>query len=208
MRSDTGLPKAFEYIRGGKIGAIQWARGLCYKRRGSIGLVEGPQEPPATCDYDLWTGPAPLVPLRRKSLHYDWHWVFDTGNGDLGNQGVHQVDIARWGLGLDAHPSRITSCGGRVGYVDDGNTPNTQVTLLDYGDKSVVFEVRGLETGDYKGARIGVRINRNRLNTHGAGSADHAAGDFAPVCYQDFSEHRLNRLHPKDAKSRLVNWGL
>lgn len=155
-RSQPATRDAIEWMQGGGLGEVKLAYGLCYKRRGSIGKVDGPQDPPATCDYDLWTGPAPLVPLQRKNLHYDWHWVFDTGNGDLGNQGVHQVDIARWGLGLDRHPEKITSCGGRVGYVDDGNTPNTQVSLLDYGDKQVVFEVRGLQTGDYKGARIGV----------------------------------------------------
>ena len=86
----------------------------------------------------------------------DWHWDFNTGNGDMGNQGVHQMDIARWGLGLDALPTQVRSLGCRLGYVDDANTPNTQVSTFDYGDKQLIFEVRGLKTPDYKGAKIGV----------------------------------------------------
>ncbi|MEW6071729.1 MAG: Gfo/Idh/MocA family oxidoreductase [Planctomycetota bacterium] len=155
-RSAPATKDAMEWLRGGGLGAVKLAMGLCYKRRESIGKVEGPQKPPATCDYDLWTGPAELQPLMRQNLHYDWHWVFNTGNGDIGNQGVHQMDIARWGLGVETHPRRVASCGGRLGYVDDGNTPNAQVVWLDYGDKEIVFEVRGLATDPYRGTGIGV----------------------------------------------------
>jgi predicted dehydrogenase len=155
-RTQPATREAMAWLHEGGLGEVKLARGLCYKRRRSIGKVDGPQTPPATLDYDLWTGPAPMQPLMRKNLHYDWHWVFATGNGDIGNQGVHQMDIARWGLGIDSHPTRIASLGGRLGYDDDGNTPNSQVTLLDYGDKQIVFEVRGLETGSYRGANIGV----------------------------------------------------
>ena len=110
------------------------ARGLCYKRRASIGKVDGPQPIPADIDYDLWCGPAPKVPLMRKKLHYDWHWVWNTGNGDLGNQGIHQMDMARWVLGETALSPRVLSVGGRLGYVDDGDTPNTQIVFHDYPD--------------------------------------------------------------------------
>src|SRR5262249_41113905 len=99
IRSTTGSREAIEYLRAGELGRVQVARGLCYKARGSIGRVQGEGQIPSTCDYDLWCGPAPRVPLRRTRLHYDWHWVWDTGNGDLGNQGIHQMDVARWGLG-------------------------------------------------------------------------------------------------------------
>ena len=95
-RSSAALIEAIQWLREGNLGKIKLARGLCYKRRPSIGKTTGPQPVPATVNYDLWCGPAPLDPLRRAKLHYDWHWVWNTGNGDLGNQGIHQMDIARW----------------------------------------------------------------------------------------------------------------
>ena len=154
-RSSPGIRAAIDYLHAGKIGRVSLAYGLCYKPRKSIGKVSGPVEPPTTVDYDLWCGPAPLKPLRRKQFHYDWHWQFDTGNGDLGNQGVHEVDKARWGLGQAGLPNSVASLGGRFGYADDGETPNTQLALYDYGAQKMVFEVRGLPTGPYKGAAVG-----------------------------------------------------
>ena len=106
--------------------------------------MDGPQPIPDYIDYDLWCGPAAKLPLMRKRLHYDWHWVWNTGNGDIGNQGIHQMDICRWALGKDALSPRIVSVGGRLGYVDDGETPNTQFAIHDYGDVLLIFEVRGL----------------------------------------------------------------
>lgn len=154
-RSHQATREGIAWMREGGLGKVLIARGLCYKRRQSIGKVTGPQKPPATLDYDLWTGPAEFGPLRRKNLHYDWHWVYNTGNGDIGNQGVHQMDIARWGLGQDALPTSVISCGGRLGYDDDGNTANTQIAVYDYGDSQAIFEVRGLPTDAYKTAHIG-----------------------------------------------------
>jgi predicted dehydrogenase len=155
-RSSQGLHEAIQALRDGLIGKVALARGLCYKRRGSIGQLDKPLEIPSHIDYDLWCGPAKKVDLYRPHLHYDWHWDFNTGNGDLGNQGIHQMDIARWGLGADALSRNVVSYGGRFGYEDAANTPNTEVTVHDYGDKTLVFEVRGLKTDDYKGAKIGV----------------------------------------------------
>jgi predicted dehydrogenase len=143
-RSSTGLQEAVEWVRAGNLGKIVVARGLCYKRRGSIGKVSGPQAVPASIDYDLWCGPAPKVPLMRSRLHYDWHWVWATGNGDLGNQGIHQMDLARWFLGVQELSPAVFSVGGRLGYVDDGETPNTQIVYHDYPDAPLIFEVRGL----------------------------------------------------------------
>jgi hypothetical protein len=94
----------------------------------------------------LWFGPAPVKPLMRKRLHYDWHWVWDTGNGDLGNQGIHQMDIARWFMGEMALSPKVWSVGGRLGYIDDGETPNTMFTVHDYEKAPLIFEVRGLPT--------------------------------------------------------------
>lgn len=125
--------------------------------------MNGPQEVPASIDYDLWCGPAAKLPLMRKRLHYDWHWVWPTGNGDLGNQGIHQMDLGRWVLGEKELSPRVWSVGGRLGYVDDGTTPNTLIVFHDYKAAPLIFEVRGLPSADgskqmdrYHGADIGV----------------------------------------------------
>ena len=143
-RSSRAFVEAFDWIHAGNLGAIRVAKGFCYKARKSIGRVRGPQPLPSGIDYDLWTGPARLVPLLRKNLHYDWHWDFETGNGDLGNQGVHQVDLCLWAIGATGLPKSVQSFGGRFGYEDDGNTPNTLITICDYDEVPFVFEVRGL----------------------------------------------------------------
>ncbi len=143
-RSSGGMREAITFLHAGKIGKIKVARGICYKLRGSIGKVKGPQSVPESVDYDLWCGPAPKKPLMRKHLHYDWHWIWDYGNGDLGNQGIHEMDKARWGLGKEGLAKSVISIGGRFGYVDDGETANTQICVFDYGDCELIFEVRGL----------------------------------------------------------------
>jgi predicted dehydrogenase len=145
-RSQAGMRESIKYIHDGKIGKVSLAYGTCYKRRNSIGKVTAASATPKSCDYDLWSGPAPMVPLMRKNLHYDWHWVWATGNGDLGNQGIHEMDKARWGLNKMEFPRSVVSVGGRFGYVDDGETANTQLALFDYGDAHLMFEVRGLES--------------------------------------------------------------
>jgi predicted dehydrogenase len=149
IRSGEGLREAVQWIQAGNLGKITASRGFCYKRRDSIGDTVGPQPIPATVNYDLWTGPAPLVPPYRNNpkngpIHYDWHWVYLYGNGDVGNQGIHQMDVARWFLGESGLPRHTLSIGGRLGYVDDGNTPNTQVVIHDYATAPLIFEVRGL----------------------------------------------------------------
>src|SRR5262249_43161021 len=162
-RSSSGIAEGIQWIRDGHIGKIIRARGLCYKRRPSIGKVTGPTPIPASIDYDLWCGPALKDPLMRKRLHYDWHWVWPTGNGDLGNQGIHQMDLGRWILGQPELSPRVWSVGGRLGYEDDGTTPNTLIVFHDYKPAPLIFEVRGLpssaESKDmdgYHGADIGV----------------------------------------------------
>jgi predicted dehydrogenase len=155
-RSNPGMRKAIEFVQSGMIGEVKLARGLCYKRRQSIG-PKGSYPIPATVDYNIWCGPAPMKPLTRKKLHYDWHWVWDTGNGDLGNQGIHQMDIARWGLNVDDIGKSVISYGGRFGYEDAGETANTQVSIHEYaGGKRLVFEVRGLDTPKLKNVGVGV----------------------------------------------------
>jgi len=154
-RSNPGMREMMEYLHSGAVGDVKVGRGLCYKPRGSIG-PKGTYQPPQAVDYNLWCGPAPVKPLARPKLHYDWHWTWDYGNGDLGNQGIHQMDLARWGLGLDRLGDQVFSFGGRFGYDDAGETANTQVVVHDYGDKTLVFEVRGLETEALDGAKVGV----------------------------------------------------
>lgn len=154
-RSNPGMRAFMEYVQSGKIGELKVGRGLCYKRRDSIG-PKGDYPIPENINYDIWSGPAPILPLTRKNLHYDWHWMWAYGNGDLGNQGIHQMDLARWGLGVNELCKAAFSYGGRLGYEDAGETANTQVIVHDYGNKSLVFEVRGLRTSPYKGAGVGV----------------------------------------------------
>ena len=153
-RSQKGTIDAIQYIHDGKIGKVTVARGLCYKPRPSIGKKD-PGTVPQGVDYDLWTGPAPLKPYHQNKFHYNWHWQWETGNGDLGNQGIHQMDLARFGLNKSGFPLSVIGLGGRLGYEDDGATPNTHVAIMDYGDSQLIFETRGLPTGDYKGAKIG-----------------------------------------------------
>ncbi|MGQ0635091.1 MAG: Gfo/Idh/MocA family protein [Planctomycetaceae bacterium] len=154
-RSAPGMRELMRFLHSGGIGEIKLARGLCYKRRPSIG-PRGTYTVPSSVDFDLWCGPASKKPLTREKFHYDWHWQWDYGNGDLGNQGIHQMDLARWGLGVNDLGRSVVSYGARVGYKDAGETANTQVSVHDYGDKTLIFEVRGLPTEPFKGARVGV----------------------------------------------------
>ena len=154
IRSEQGARDAIAYIHAGKIGTVTLARGLCYKPRGSIGTK--PDSPvPSGVDYNLWLGPAPERPFNANRFHYNWHWNWDYGNGDLGNQGIHQMDVARWALDKSTLPAAVLGLGGRFGYQDDGQTPNTELTFYDYGDAHLIFEVRGLKTEDLQGVRIG-----------------------------------------------------
>ena len=155
LRSHAALRDAIAFVHEGGIGKVKFARGLCYNRRKAIN-AKGNYAIPKEVDFNLWSGPAQLTSpkVTRKQFHYDWHWQRHYGNGDLGNQGPHQTDIARWGLGIDTHPNSVISYGGRLGYqaerkdaayVDAGDTANTVVSINDYGEKCIVFETRGLD---------------------------------------------------------------
>ena len=164
-RSSTVLPEAFEYLHGGELGAIRFARAIIYRPRQGIGKAGRDLAIPATVDYDLWCGPAPKAALRRKQLHYEWHWFWATGNGEIGNNGPHIIDIARWALRQDRPAPRAISIGGRFGFDDDGETANTQVVLFDYRPAPLLCEVRNLSAGKeadavgrYRGASEGMVI--------------------------------------------------
>ncbi|MEP7257719.1 MAG: Gfo/Idh/MocA family oxidoreductase, partial [Flavitalea sp.] len=135
-RSITNVMKAMQFLHDGGIGDVYMARGLCIKPRDSFGIAkDGP--PPATLHYDRWLGPAPYRQYNEKKGHYNWHWFWDTGNGDTGNQGPHQFDIARWGLNKNEHPVSVYSAGGIYGIHPEEcaqETPNTQTSVFKYAD--------------------------------------------------------------------------
>ncbi|HEX8985581.1 MAG TPA: Gfo/Idh/MocA family oxidoreductase [Bryobacteraceae bacterium] len=143
-RSSAALREAVEKMRGGLIGDMYMARALCFRRRDSIGRA--PVEPvPAGVNYDLWLGPAPKHAFTRNRFHYNWHWFWDYGAGDLGNQGCHEVDIARWGMGV-RYPARVSTIGGHFMFDDDQETPNTLTATYEFDSpgkkKIMVVEIR------------------------------------------------------------------
>ncbi len=153
-RSERGTRECIARLWAGEIGKLYMARGLCYKPRGSIG-VKGTAEPPPHLNWNLWLGPAQERPYMPNFVHYNWHWFWDFGTADLGNQGVHQMDIARWALNKGL-PVKVHSVGGRFGYKDEGETPNTQECTFEYEDGTIlVFEVRGLPTNREMDVKIG-----------------------------------------------------
>lgn len=157
-RSIAHKMKAVQLLRDGVIGKVYMAKGLCYKRRKSIG--HKPDQPvPAGVNWDLFLGPAPMRPFNELRFKYNWHWFWDTGNGDIGNQGVHEMDVMMWGLGKTTLPRTVFSSGGKLLYDDDQETPNTQMVTYDWGDGvQGMFEVRGLLTG-----------SEGELSKHGGG---------------------------------------
>jgi len=203
-RSDLGYHEAWAYLQKGNLGKILYARGFCYKPRGSIGKTAGPQPIPASVNYDLWCGPAPMDPLRRKDLHYDWHWFWATGNADIGNQGIHEMDLCRWALGQPALPPRVYSFGGRFVVDDDAQTPNTQVAVFDYQPAPLIFEVRGLprkagETAmdNYRGVRIGVVVQCEK--------GYYAGGETGGWVY-DKDGNRIQQFKQQGAEQHMANF--
>ncbi len=145
-RSTPFKMKAIAAIQGGLIGNIYLTKGLCFKRRASIGHQADTPTPPGV-DWDMFLGPAPMRPFNPLRFKYNWHWFWDTGNGDIGNQGVHEIGICRWAMGDPQWPKTAFAQGGKYAYTDDQETPNTLLASFDYGGSELVFEVRGLLTG-------------------------------------------------------------
>ena len=164
-RSEVGLKEAFEAMRAGELGEILSVRGLCYRNRDSIGKRDTPLTPPASIDYDLWLGPAKDVPIMRPKLHYDWHWDYNTGDGDIGNQGAHELDLIAWALGDPAPPTSMRAFGGRLGWDDAGNTANMHAAWWEMGGVPCIFEVNNIwirpgtnASPAFKSLRVGVII--------------------------------------------------
>jgi predicted dehydrogenase len=177
-RSRPAVRQAIKFLHDGGIGKVYMARGLCFKPRPAIGKYpDGPLSPGekyaltvgstnyeptydeqylSKVDYDLWLGPAAKRPFNRNRFHYNWHWHWDYGNGDTGNQGPHQFDVARWGLNKQEHPTRVRSIGGYFGAEASQETPDTQTALYEYADGTIFeFATRGEFTNDEGGQRIG-----------------------------------------------------
>jgi predicted dehydrogenase len=159
-RSAAATREGMKMLHDGFLGEIYMARGLCFKWRDTIGRAK--EEPvPAGVHYDLWTGPAALKPFTRNRFHYNWHWQWNYGNGDIGNQGIHEMDLARWGLGVKL-PTKVSAMGGHFMFDDDQETPNTMTANFEFNEggrkKFLVFEVRHWMSNHEAG--IGERRNR------------------------------------------------
>ncbi len=179
QRSNPCAKGMAEYLQSGKMGEIYMAKGLCYKWRDTIGKT--PDEPvPDGVNYDLWLGPAPKRPFSKNRFHYNWHWNWEYGNGDMGNQGVHEMDIARWGLGVTL-PVKISTMGGHFMFNDDQQTPNDLVALFEFPNptgegekkKMLQFEVRHWITN-----REGIKNENPTNDTTYMVSADNTVGNL------------------------------
>jgi predicted dehydrogenase len=144
-RSSDGKAREIAAVQSGKYGQLLVSKGYCCKGRWSIGK-KAMETPPASLDFNLWLGPAPDQPFHRNLVHYNWHWFWDTGNGDIGNQGVHEMDIARWAIKDGTLPNKVFALGGRFlpDGQDQGQTPNMQLAVMEFGPTTLLFEVRGL----------------------------------------------------------------
>ena len=139
-RSGPGFVAGVQYMREGNLGKIRFAKAINHQLRGPIGRAEE-KDPPEGVDYDMWLGPAPVRPFTQNRWHYNWHWHWDYGTGDMGNDGIHQVDEARWGLGVEL-PNAVNASGGQLFYDDDHETPDTQTVTFEYDDCYLMYEMR------------------------------------------------------------------
>jgi predicted dehydrogenase len=139
-RSGEGIKDAIRFLQEGNLGKVRMAKAINHQLRGPIGRAPESSPPPGV-NYDLWLGPAPVHPFTEDRWHYNWHWFWDYGTGDIGNDGIHQVDQARWGLGVGL-PKAVTASGGQLFYDDDHQTPDTQVVTFEYEDKYLLYEMR------------------------------------------------------------------
>jgi len=205
-RSITGVQKAMAFLHEGKLGDVYMAKGLCFKPRDSIGKKpDGPV--PEGLHFDLWLGPAAWRPYNPNYVHYNWHWFWDFGCADIGNQGPHQMDIARWGMNKKEHPEKIKCAGGYYAFDSDQETPNTQLATFEYDDGKIIqFEVRGLHTNAEDDIKIGnlffgtegwMHLNGNDWKTYMGGknepgpsySSKEAAADPANLAGAGGSSH-------------------
>src|ERR1700720_167749 len=194
-RSNPGMIEAIQHLNAGTIGDVYMARALCYKWRPSIGHA-AVEAVPAGVNYDLWTGPAPMKPFTRNRFHYNWHWIWDTGNGEIGNQAIHEIDIARWGLGV-GFPVSVSAMGGHFMFEDDQETPNTLTATF-------AFDAAG---GKRKMMELAVR---HWITNHEAeiGTGAYGASGVPPAgliaSANKKPADKQQSLGPKDAKTNTV----
>lgn len=157
LRSSEAVREAVESLSGGLIGKVYMARGLVFRNRPSIGHAKDPDTPPRTLDWDLWQGPARERAFSKRFVPYNWHWSWEYGNGDVGNQGVHETDMCLWGLGLQTLPTAVVALGGKFLWDDDKETPDVLSSsyLFPEQNQMIEFEVRPWATNTEGGVGVG-----------------------------------------------------
>ena len=194
-RSNPGMIEAIQHLHDGTIGDVYMARALCYKWRPSIGHAS-PEAVPTGVNYDLWTGPAPLKPFTRNRFHYNWHWIWDTGNGDIGNQAIHEIDIARWGLGV-GFPLSVSAMGGHFMFDDDQETPNTLNTTVYFNDANGKRKLMEIEV------RHWITNHEAEIGTGAYGRSAVPPAGIKPASYK-VPVPRQQALGPQDAKTNTI----
>jgi predicted dehydrogenase len=194
-RSNPGMLEAKKHLNDGTIGDVYLARAICYKWRPSIGRAKE-EAVPSGVNYDLWTGPAPLKPFTRNRFHYNWHWIWDTGNGEVGNQAIHEIDIARWGLGV-GFPVSVSAMGGHFMFDDDQETPNTLNATFCFDGPDGKRKMMELEV------RHWITNHEAELGTGAYGASGvPPAGLTSPATKQPAGQQQS--LGPKDAKTNTI----
>jgi len=176
-RSMPQIIEAIQKVRSGALGRVLFARGWYNNVRGSIGRGR-PAPVPAWLDWTLWQGPAPERPYRDNVVHYHWHWFWHWGTGELGNNGIHALDLCRWGLGVD-YPRRVSAGGGRYHFADDQETPDTHVVTWDFGDRAISWEGRSCQRHGFERSQFGATFygERGTLVIDGSGYVEFDAED-------------------------------
>jgi len=187
-RSWPKIIEAIEKVRGGEIGKVYYSKSWYNNRRGSIGRGKETAVP-TWLDYTLWQGPAPEVAYRDNILHYNWHWMWNWGCGELGNNGVHSIDVSRWGLGVD-YPTRVTSSGGRYRWDDDQQTPDTHSVSFEFGDKMISWECLSWSPRGTDGSMFGISFH----------------GDQGTLMIID-SGYKIYDMHNKEIESKSGSGG-
>jgi predicted dehydrogenase len=203
QRSSAFLGAALEWFRKGELGRPLFARALCFTPQPSLGKGKKNQRIPDSIDYDLWCGPAPLLPLRRAHLHHDWRYSYFTGAGELATPGLHAIDLALRALGQTGAPSSVLAIGGRFGYDDDGETPNAQLLFCSYDPAPLLVELRGLPrdaaslSGDWGAAMDDVEGIRVGAIVHAEGGTLRLSADGAIAV--DLAGLEVRRFEPEPA---------
>ncbi|MEM8953312.1 MAG: Gfo/Idh/MocA family oxidoreductase [Verrucomicrobiota bacterium] len=183
-RSDPGPQEGIQFVQEGNLGKILGVQAVCMRNRSSIGKQDTALKPPTTVDYDLWLGPCQDEPMLRPKFHYDWHWVWNTGNGDVGNQAPHEIDMACWVLGDPALPKNVQCFGDRFGWEDAGETPNMLTTWYEQAGIPCIIEVNDMWLAPERntspvrdGIRVGIVVRCEGGELRGGRGGMYAVGE-------------------------------